>query len=139
MVNIPHYDEIKTGDKAEFSKTISEVDIYLFAGISGDFNPVHINAEYAAQSFFKQRIAHGMLSAALISTVIGTCLPGPGTIYLEQTLQFRAPVFIGDTITAEVEVIEKIPEKKKLRLKTTCHNQGNTIVISGEALVMFDK
>jgi len=128
------YDQIHIGDRAEFSKTFSEADIYLYAGISGDFNPAHINEAYARNTYFKTRIAHGMLSAGLISAVIGTQLPGPGSIYMQQTLSFLAPVHMGDTVTARVEVVEKM-DKKKVRLKTICLNQDGVIVLEGEALV----
>jgi len=128
------YDQLFPGDSAELSKTFSEADIYLYAGISGDFNPAHVNEAYARNTFFKTRIAHGMLSAGLISAVIGTQLPGPGSIYMQQTLSFLAPVYMGDTITACVEVVEKM-EKKKVRLKTTCMNQDAVIVLEGEAIV----
>jgi len=128
------YDQIHIGDSAEFSKTFSEADIYLYAGISGDFNPAHIDEAYARNTHFKTRIAHGMLSAGLISAVIGTQLPGSGSIYMQQTLSFLAPVYMGDTVTARVEVMEKI-DKKKVRLKTTCLNQDAVMVLEGEALV----
>jgi 3-hydroxybutyryl-CoA dehydratase len=128
-------DELKIGDTAEFSKTVSESDIYQFAGITGDFNPAHMNEEYAKKTFFKTRIAHGMLSAAFISTVIGTKLPGTGSIYIKQNLSFLAPVRIGDTITARIEVIEIIEEKNRVRLKTVCVNQEETQVLDGEAVV----
>jgi len=128
-------EEIKLGDKAEFSKTISESDVYLFAGVTGDFNPAHINEMYAAKTFFKTRIAHGMLLAGFISTVVGNQLPGYGTIYVKQELTFLAPVSIGDTITAQVEVTEILLEKKQAKLKTTCINQEGTKVLDGEALV----
>ncbi|MFP4305954.1 MAG: MaoC family dehydratase [Desulfococcaceae bacterium] len=128
--------EIKVGDFAEFSKTVSETDVYLYAGISGDFNPAHVNAEDAAQGMFKRRIAHGMLTAGFISTILGTQLPGPGTIYMKQSLAFLAPVFFGDTITARAEVVETIPEKNRVRLKTTCANQKGKTVLDGEAVVM---
>ncbi len=127
--------EIQVGDSAEFAKTVSETDIYLYAGISGDFNPAHINAAYAEQTFFKARIAHGMLAAGFISTVLGTMLPGPGTIYLKQALTFMAPVLIGDTITARAEVTEKDEAKNKITLKTTCTNQKGKVVLDGEAMV----
>ncbi|MBW2636540.1 MAG: MaoC family dehydratase [Deltaproteobacteria bacterium] len=127
--------ELGLHDKAEFAKTISETDIYLYAGVSGDFNPAHINEEYAKNTFFKTRIAHGMLSAGFISMVIGTKLPGPGTIYLDQCLKFLAPVRIGDTITARVEVIEIMNDKNKVRLKTDCINQDGITVLEGEAVV----
>ena len=126
---------LKVGDSAEFTKTVSETDIYLYAGVSGDFNPAHINEEYAKETFFKTRIAHGMLPASFISTVIGTKLPGPGTIYLDQSLKFLAPVRIGDTITARAEIKEIMTEKNKVRLKTTCANQDKIIVLEGEAVV----
>jgi len=127
--------ELKIGDTAEFAKTVSESDIYLYAGITGDFNPAHINEDYAKNTFFKTRIAHGMLSAGFISTVIGTKLPGTGSIYVKQDLRFLAPVRIGDTITARVEVMEIIAEKKRVRLKTTCINQEGTQVLDGKAVV----
>ncbi len=128
-------EELKVGDTAKFSKTVSESDIYLFAGITGDLNPAHVNEDYAKDTFFKNRIAHGMLSASFISTVIGTMLPGPGSIYMRQEVNFLAPVKIGDTVTAIVEVAEIMAEKKKVRLKTYCVNQENTTVVDGEALV----
>lgn len=128
---------LKINQSAEFSKTISESDVYSFAGISGDFNPVHINAEYAKEQIFKERIAHGFLVGSLISTVIGTYLPGNGTIYLGQNMNFMKPVKIGDTVTARVIVIEIInPTKGIYKLKTTVENQDKQIVIDGEAVVM---
>ncbi|MCG6928953.1 MAG: MaoC family dehydratase, partial [Desulfofustis sp.] len=123
------------GDQASFSKTISETDVYLYAGITGDFNPAHIDETYAQKTAFKTRIAHGMLTAGFISNVVGTQLPGPGTIYVSQSLKFMAPVVIGDTITATVQVIDILPEKKRVRLKTTCANQEGTVVLDGEALI----
>ena len=128
-------DQLKVGDTAEFSKTVSESDIYLFAGITGDFNPAHMNESYAKKTFFKTRIAHGMLSAGFISTVIGTKLPGTGSIYIKQTLSFLAPVRIGDTITARAEVIEIMDGKNRVRLKTACVNQEGIQVLDGEAMV----
>ena len=128
-------EELNIGDKAEFSKTISETDIYLYAGVTGDFNPAHINEVYAKETHFKTRIAHGMLMAGFISTVVGNQLPGPGTIYMKQDLEFVGPVRIGDTITAEVEVMEILEEKKHVRLKTTCVTQKGEEVVHGHALV----
>jgi len=128
-------DDLKIGDKAEFSKTVTESDIYMYAGITGDFNPAHINEEYAKKTFFKTRIAHGMIAAGFISSVIGNKLPGRGSIYVKQTLNFLAPVRSGDTITACVEVIEMIAEKKSIWLKTTCINQEGVLVLDGEAIV----
>jgi 3-hydroxybutyryl-CoA dehydratase len=123
------------GQSAEFAKTITEADVVQFAGITGDFNPVHVDAVAAAASRFGGRIAHGMLSASLISTVLGTRLPGPGAIYLSQSLRFTAPVRIGDTVTARVEVVEMM-EKRRVRLVTTCRTQEGTVVVEGEAVVV---
>lgn len=128
-------EQLNVGDIAEFGKTISEADIYLYAGITGDFNPAHLNESYAEGTYFKTRIAHGMLSAGLISAVLANHLPGPGTIYLKQDLNFLAPVHIGDTITARVEILELIPEKNRVRLKTVCLNQKGVQVLEGEAVV----
>lgn len=128
-------EELNPGDSAQFTKTVSESDIYLYAGISGDLNPAHINHEYASNTFFKARIAHGMLSAGFISAVIGMKLPGPGTIYREQNLKFLAPVHIGDTIRATVEVLEIDPKRKILTLATRCFNQDKTLVLDGTAVV----
>ncbi len=139
MIAGKNIDQIKVGDTAEFAKTITETDIYLYAGITGDFNPAHVNEVYAKNTFFKTRIAHGMLTAGLISAIIANQLPGPGTIYLKQDLSFLAPVHIGDTITGRVEIMELIPEKNRVRLKTTCSNQDGVIVISGEGLVSPQK
>jgi 3-hydroxybutyryl-CoA dehydratase len=132
-------EQLQVGDVAEFGKTISESDIYLYAGITGDFNPAHVNESYAERTFFKTRIAHGMLSAGLISAVLANQLPGPGTIYLKQDLRFLAPVHIGDTITARVEIIELIHDKNRVRLKTVCSNQKGVHVLEGEALVSAPK
>ncbi len=129
-------DRLKVGDSAEFSKTISESDIYLYAGITGDLNPVHVNQEYAKNSIFKTRVAHGMLAAGFISTLLGMRLPGPGTIYVGQQLNFLAPARIGDTVTARVEVINISVEKKRVTLRTTCVNQDGVTVIDGEATVI---
>ncbi len=131
--------EISLGDMASFQKTITETDVYLYAGITGDNNPAHINELVAADSRFKGRIAHGMLVSGLISAVLGVQLPGPGTIYLGQELKFTAPVKFGDTIKAEAEVVEKRAEKNILKLKTTCTNQDGTVVIEGMATVMPPK
>jgi 3-hydroxybutyryl-CoA dehydratase len=127
--------ELNVGDAAEFSKTISEGDVYLFAGITGDLNPAHINEAYAQKTFFKTRIAHGMLSAGFISAVLGNQLPGPGSIYVRQELNFLAPLRIGDTVTARVEVTEKITEKNRVKLRTTCVNQDGTMIADGEAVI----
>ncbi len=128
-------DQLQVGQQASFSKTVAEADVYLFAGISGDFNPAHINQAYAEKTAFKTRIAHGMLCAGFISTVLGCQLPGPGTIYVSQSLNFMAPVTIGDTITATAEVLEINTDKKRVRIKTVCTNQHGREVLTGEALV----
>jgi len=128
-------DKLEVGQSASFTKTVSESDIYLYAGITGDFNPAHVNETYASGTIFKKRIAHGMLMGGFISTVIGTLLPGPGTIYIKQTVEFLAPVSIGDTITARVEVLDIIPEKKRIRVRTFCTNQAGKLVVDGEAVV----
>lgn len=130
------YADIKIGDTSSFAKTITEYEVNSFAGVTGDFNPVHINAEFAKTSLFKQRIAHGMLSAGLISTVLGTQLPGINTIYLGQELQFLAPVFLGDTLTATVECLEKDDAKHRLVFRTTVTNQDGKIVTDGKARVL---
>jgi len=127
--------ELRVGERAEFTKTISESDVYLYAGVTGDLNPAHINEEYAKKTFFKTRIVHGMLLGGLISAVLGNKLPGPGTIYLSQHLDFLAPVRIGDTITASIEVSEIMETEKRARLKTICVNQDGLKVLDGEALV----
>ena len=128
-------EELKMGDTAEIQKTISETDVYLYAGITGDMNPAHLNEEYARGTLFKTRIAHGMLIAGLISTILGNKLPGPGTIYTHQSVDFLAPVRFGDTITARAEVVGLDAEKNRVRLKTTCMNQEGTLVLDGEAFV----
>ena len=135
MNNGKPYEEIQIGEKASFSKTISESDVYLFAGISGDLNPAHINEEYSQNTYFKKRIAHGLIAASLISTVLGTKLPGPGTIWISQDIKFLAPVYFNDTITATVEVIEKIEDKKWIKFKSWCKNQDGKMVLEGECVV----
>lgn len=130
------FEQINLGDSASFTKTIGESDVYLFAGITGDLNPAHVNAVAAAEGMFKQRIAHGMLTGSFISTVLAMQLPGPGTIYVGQNLQFRGPVFIGDTITARVEAAEKLDQRKWVKFKTTITNQDGKLVVDGEATVI---
>lgn len=131
--------ELSIGQEASFTKTISESDVYLFAGVTGDINPAHLNEEYAKNTMFKGRIAHGMLSAGLISAVLGVHMPGPGTIYLNQTLSFVAPVHFGDTITATGKVVEMNVEKNRVKIETICTNQDGKVVTKGEALVMPPK
>ena len=134
MVN-RRYEDIKVGEKASFTKTVTEADVVVFAGITGDFNPVHINVEYAKKSFFKERIAHGILTAGFISAALGTELPGPNSIYLKQDLSFTAPVKLGDTVTATVEVTAKRDDKKLITLSTIVTNQRGEVVVKGEALI----
>ncbi len=122
--------------KAEFSKTVTEADVVMFAGVTGDFNPAHVDAVAAERGPFAGRIAHGMLSASFISTVLAMRLPGPGTIYLSQGLRFLRPVRIGDTVTARVEVAETMAAKRRVRLATWVENQDGEKVVEGEALVM---
>ena len=129
------YEDIKIGDNASFAKTITESDILGFAGITGDFNPIHIDAEYAKESMFKERIAHGMLVSGLISAVLGTQLPGPNSIYLGQNLKFTLPVKIGDTVTAVVTVTDKRDDKRIITLQTTISNQRGEVVVDGSAVV----
>ncbi|WP_297576471.1 MaoC family dehydratase [uncultured Deefgea sp.] len=126
--------QIVIGDSDEFRKTLTETDVVLFAGISGDNNPMHIDEEFASQTQFAGRIAHGMLTASLISTVIGTKLPGPGCIYMGQNLRFVKPVRIGDTVTARVTVLEIQLEKQRVKLLTECWVKGE-VVLTGDALV----
>lgn len=134
VTNIP-YDALQVGQKASFSSSVEERDIQLFAAVSRDHNPVHLDAEFAAQSMFKERIAHGMFSGALISAAIACELPGPGTIYLGQQMRFTRPVKLGDTLTVELEVLEKLP-KGRVRLATRVFNQNAQQVVDGEAEVL---
>lgn len=127
--------DLKIGETASFSKTISESDIYLFAGVTGDLNPMHVDEVYAQGTFFKARIAHGLLVAGLMSAVIGTRLPGPGTVYIKQELSFLAPARIGDTVTAYAEVVEIDAERNRVRLRTLCRNQDGKVLVDGQATV----
>ena len=131
-----NYSDLKVGMNETITKTITETDIILYAGISMDNNPAHTNEEYAKTTMFKHRIAHGMLSAGLISAVLGTKLPGEGSIYMAQELKFLAPVYAEDTISATVEIIELIPEKNRVILNTKCTNQNGKEVIIGKATLM---
>lgn len=128
-------EELEVGQSASMRKTVTEADVVLFAGVTGDFNPAHIDEEYAQESMFKGRIAHGMMSAGFISAVLAMKLPGPGTIYLGQTLQFKAPVRIGDTVTATVTVTEINVEKKIVKLDTVCTVAGKPVV-KGDCTMM---
>ncbi|WP_028240416.1 MaoC family dehydratase [Stutzerimonas azotifigens] len=134
VTNTP-YDALEVGQKASFSKTVGEADVQLFAAVSGDRNPVHLDAEFAAGTLFKERIAHGMFSGALISAAIACELPGPGTIYLGQQLSFSRPVKLGDTLRVELEILEKQP-KNRVRIATRVFNQRDEQVVDGEAQVL---
>ena len=127
--------ELQVGDFAEFAKTVSESDVYQFAGVTGDQNPAHINEAYAQKTIFETRIAHGLLSAGYISAVLGMKLPGPGTIYMKQDLKFLAPARIGDTLTAKAEIIEILADKNRVVLHTTCTNQEGKLILDGKATV----
>ena len=129
------FEDLQVGQTATLSKTITEADILMYAAVSMDMNPIHLDEETAAQSRFGGRIAHGMLSAGLISAVLGNHLPGPGTIYLQQSLTFRAPVKIGSTVRATVEITDLNPAKKRATLRTICRVK-ETVVIDGEASVL---
>src|SRR6185369_10263756 len=115
-----YLEDLKVGMSASFGKTVTEADIMAFAGVSGDTNPVHLHQGFAEQTLFKGRVAHGMLSASFISTILGTKLPGPGCIYVSQDIKFRAPVRAGDTVTATATIVEMVPEKRRVKLKTVC-------------------
>ncbi len=131
-------EDLAVGMTAVYAKTITEADIVIFAGISGDTNPVHLDAHFADQTAFKGRIAHGMLSASFISTVLGTRLPGPGCIYLSQSLKFRAPVKAGDTVTARVTITDVNPDNKRVAFDTVC-TVGDTVVVDGEAQLLVSR
>lgn len=129
------FGQLEEGMSAVFSKTITEADLMVFSGVSGDTNPVHLDAEFAGATMFKQRIAHGMLVGSLISTVVGTKLPGHGAIYVNQNLKFRAPVHIGDTVVARATITKLIPDRKFVEMETTCM-VGERVVIAGTATLM---
>ncbi|MBV9439891.1 MAG: MaoC family dehydratase [Candidatus Eremiobacteraeota bacterium] len=133
------FEDVRVGDTTSFSKTITDADILLFAAVSGDQYPLHIDEEYARTTRFERRVAHGMLSASLLSTVAGLILQRPGGIYVEQSLRFRRPVFVGDTLTARSEVTELLPERRRFRCRTSVVNQRGETVIEGEALLQKDE
>ncbi len=130
-----YLEELSPGMEASMARTVTEADIVMFAGVTGDTNPVHLNEEYANATIFKGRIAHGMLSAGLISAVLGTKLPGPGCVYLEQNMRFTAPVKIGETVTATVTVKEIVADKKRVILETVCR-VGDLVVVKGQAQLL---
>jgi 3-hydroxybutyryl-CoA dehydratase len=127
---------IKIGDSASRTKTFTDEEVRTFAAISGDQNPIHLDAEYAAGTRFKKRLVHGILTSGMISAILGMDLPGPGSVYIKQSLNFKAPVFIGDTITATVTVIKAREDKPIITLETICKNQDGTVVIAGEAVLL---
>jgi len=126
-------EEMNIGDTASLTKSVTDYDVYSMAGITGDFNPAHIDTMYAIDTAFKERIAHGVLSVSLISGVLGTQLPGPGVIFISQVCEFKRPVYVGDTITATVEVVKKDEARNRVWLRTTCCNQRGELVLDGEA------
>lgn len=132
------FNELQIGQKASVQKTFTAADVTAFAGISLDVNPIHMSDKYAESTVFGKRIVHGILTSGLISAVLANKLPGPGTIYLGQELRFTRPVYLGDDITAEVEIVELREDKKIVKLNTTCYNQDGKVVISGLATVKFD-
>jgi 3-hydroxybutyryl-CoA dehydratase len=131
--------DFQIGEQASFTKTVTEADVTTFAGLIGDFNPLHVDAEYARKSRFGRRIAHGMFTGGLISAVLGNRLPGPGAIYLSQQLEFLAPVYIGDTITAVAEVTAWRSDKRIITLKTDCLNQEQKQVVTGKAVLLVER
>jgi len=130
-------EDLEVGMSDRFGKTVTDADVATFAGVSGDTNPVHVNHDFAKETLFKGRIAHGMLAASFISTVLGTRLPGPGAIYMGQSLSFKAPVKIGDTVIARVTVTEVDREKRRIKVETTCF-VGDNVVVEGEAKLMVN-
>ena len=132
------FNELKVGQKASVQKTFTAADVTAFAGIRLDVNPIHMSDKYAESTIFGKRIVHGILTSGLISAVLANKLPGPGTIYLGQELKFTSPVYLGDDITAEVEIVEIREDKKIIKLDTTCYNQDGKKVITGLATVKFD-
>lgn len=129
------YEALEVGQTASYSRTVSEREVQLFAELSGDRNPVHLDAEYASKTLFKERIAHGMYTGALISAAVACELPGPGTIYLGQKMTFEKPVKLGDTLTVRLEILEKLP-KFKVRIATRVFNQRDELVVDGEAEIL---
>lgn len=130
---------IRPGDSAALAKTITDSDVLQFAALTLDTNPVHLSDSFAADTRFGQRIVHGLFSAGLISAVLGTRLPGPGSVYVSQTLHYKAPVYIGDTVTARVTVTKVRPERRLLSLLTEVHRQDGTLVLTGESLILLDR
>lgn len=134
MNSVP-FDELKVGDAALSRKTVSESDVYLFAGVTGDFNPLHVDEQFAKESVFGARIAHGPLTLGLCAGLLGTELPGLGTIAISNRVEYSAPVYLGDTITVRVEVASLDPETRRAAMAVTWTNQDGTLVASGEMIV----
>ncbi|QZY54078.1 MaoC family dehydratase [Crassaminicella profunda] len=128
--------ELNIGDEASMSRTVTEADVILFGGVSGDFNPAHFDEEYARKTLFKGRIAHGMIAASYATAVLAMKLPGPGSIYLGQEMKFLAPVRFGDTVIAKVEVLEKNEGKNRVILRTYCTNQDGKLILDGKATIL---
>jgi 3-hydroxybutyryl-CoA dehydratase len=138
LIRLKPFESLRVGESATFSKTITEADIKLFAELSGDAYPLHLDEAYAKTTRFGRRVAHGMLSASLLSTVNALLLGLPGGLYVEQSLRFRRPAFIGDTLTARAEITEIMPAARRFRTKTTVRNQDGKLVVDGEALLQKD-
>jgi 3-hydroxybutyryl-CoA dehydratase len=138
MTEVSVRSSFQIGEQASFTKTVTEADVTTFAGLMGDFNPLHVDAEYARKSRFGQRVAHGIFTGGLISAVLGNKLPGPGAIYLSQQIEFLAPVYIGDTITARVEVTSWRPDKRIITLKTDAYNQNEKQIVTGKAVLLVE-
>ena len=132
------FEDLKEGMEASYTKTINDTDVKIFSDVSGDSNPIHLNNDFASDTLFKVKVVHGMLTASLISTVIGTKLPGPGCIYIEQNLKFKAPVKIGDTVTALCKIIGIISNQHMIKMNTTC-NVASRVVIAGDATILVPK
>ncbi len=139
MADVTIRNDFRVGERATFTKTVTEADVTTFAGLIGDFNPLHVDAEYARKSRFGRRVAHGMFTGGLISAVLGNKLPGPGSIYLNQQIEFLAPVYIGDTITAVAEITSWRPEKRIITLKTDAYNQDEVQVVTGKAVLLVER
>jgi 3-hydroxybutyryl-CoA dehydratase len=139
MAEVTVRSSFQIGERASFTKTVTEADVTTFAGLIGDFSPIHVDAEYARKSRFGDRVAHGMFTAGLISAVLGNKLPGPGSIHLSQQIEFLEPVYIGDTITATVEVTAWQADKRIITLKTDCSNQTEKQVVTGKAVLLVNE
>ncbi len=135
MLHGYYFEDLREGMRYVYAKTITDADVMSFAGISGDTNPIHLNHEFASETMFEGQVVHGMLTASFISTVIGTKLPGPGCVYISQNLRFKAPVKVGDTVTATCTVTRLIPEKRLIEMDTVC-SVGGEVVLDGQAMIL---